>query len=445
MATPAHLLHPLKVTVINLQEDEHDYHFHVEVADPKVCEACGAIGELVRFGKKDQAYRDLPIHGKRVTLWLQRRRYRCNGCMSTFRPTLEEMDDRRMMTKRLASYIEKAVLFRSNTDIARECGLDEKTVRLVFADFCEARAADLDFVTPRVLGIDELYLQRQFRCVLANIEEQTVIDILPNRSLDLVKRTFAGLRDRQKIEVLSIDMYRNYLDAARESLPQAKAVIDKFHVVKMANEALEVVRKSIKKGLPDRDRRILKNDRKLMLMRERDLTPLNELVIAEWFDRIPALGDAYRTKERFFRVYDQPDLKSAMEAYDEWRRTLPAGQKAVWETIAGTVDRWSGPIFAYFTMEKRVTNAFTESANRKMKDLNRSTRGMSFEAFRAKVLFAAKHKVVRKKVVKSSPFGGGSMAGYMGRVMPTQQPEFEELVLDFGTPISTVIEMLGSD
>lgn len=437
MTAPNSLIHPLKLNVLRLQEDEQDYHFHVDAPEPTACESCGTIGELVRFGKKDQGYRDLPIHGKRVTIWLQRRRYRCNACMGTFRPAIEDMDDRRMMTRRLVAYIETAVLTRSNSDIGRECGVDEKTVRQIFADFCDRKKADLKFVTPRVLGVDELYLQRQFRCVLANLEQQTVIELLPNRSLELVTKTFAELPDRKNVEVLSIDMYRNYLEAGRASIPDAKAVIDKFHVVKMGNESLEKVRRSIKTRLPDKDRRILKNDRKLMLMRERDLSPMNQMVVAEWFDRIPELGEAYQTKERFFKIYDARDRRDAIEAYDEWKRKIPAGQKAAWDSVAQTIERWRGPIFSYFDFDKRVTNAFTESSNRKMKDLNRSTRGMSFDAFRAKVLFAAKHKVVVTKTRKSSPFEG------VGRMSPSDFLPDTVVTLDYGTPISTMLELLG--
>lgn len=439
--TPASLLYPLTLTVNDFKQEEYDYHFHVEAAEPTTCTVCGVVGDLVKYGKSDQAYRDVPIHGKRVTLWVNRRRYRCNSCMSVFRPVLEDMDESRAMTKRLIAYVEKAVLYRTNNEIARECGIEEKTVRLLFSAFVERQKGELEFVTPRVLGMDELYMQKQFRCVLTNIEHRTVIELLPNRSLALVTQTLRDLPDRKGIEVVSTDMYRNYLDAARVALPQAVPVVDKFHVVKMANEAMEVVRKTIKKGLTEHFRKLLKNDRKLMLMRERDLTPANKLVIAEWFDKVPALGAAYVSKEKFFKLYDASGLKEATLAYDEWRRTIPEGQEALWEGLAGTVHRWRGPIFNYFTMDYRVTNAFTESANRKMKDLNRTTRGMAFESFRAKVLLGAKHKIVRKRVSKASPFDGT----FMGRWTPDMMAHQEE-VLNYGTPLSTMDDILyGND
>lgn len=442
VTNPASLIHPLQLTVLSLQEDADNYQFHVDAPEPTTCPTCG-IGPIVKFGKQDQAYRDLPIHGKRVTLWLQRRRYRCNGCMTTFRPELADMNDTRKMTKRLVAYVEKAVLQRTNTDVAKECGLHEKTVRELFADYCDRQQQTLNFVTPRVLGIDEIYMQKTFRCVLTNIEAQTVIELLPNRSLELVERTFAHLPNRESVEVLSMDMYQNYREAGRRFLPNALPVIDKFHVVKKANEAMESMRMVIRRGLTDYDRRQLKNDRKLMLMREHDLSPLDELVVGNWLDRFPELGLAYRTKENFFKLYKAADLQEAQERFTEWKSTIPPHQPA-WAGLVGTVTRWHGPIFNYFRTGKNITNAFTEGANRKMKDLNRATRGMSFEAFRAKVLFAAKHKVVQVKVPRVSPFTGGGLAGgSSGFLIRNPAPQFDTYAVDLGVPVSTVGEILG--
>ena len=92
---PGNLLHPLKLDVVGFKEEDHDYHFRVELPEPTCCQSCGAAeGRVVRFGKDDQAYRDVPIHSKRVTIWMIRRRYKCNDCGSTFRPELKDMDDR---------------------------------------------------------------------------------------------------------------------------------------------------------------------------------------------------------------------------------------------------------------------------------------------------------------------------------------------------------------
>lgn len=50
------LLHPLKLDVVGFKEEDHDYHFRVELPEPKCCQSCGAAeGRIVKFGKDDQA------------------------------------------------------------------------------------------------------------------------------------------------------------------------------------------------------------------------------------------------------------------------------------------------------------------------------------------------------------------------------------------------------
>ena len=61
-------------------------------------------------------------------------------------------------------------------------------------------------------------------------------------------------------------------DAVQTVIPHAQIVIDKFHVVRMANDALERVRKSLRGQLTAKQRRGLMHDRFILLKRERDLT-----------------------------------------------------------------------------------------------------------------------------------------------------------------------------
>src|SRR3546814_9181103 len=83
---PDNILHLPQYQVLGCKSTDDEMHFQVDVPDPIACEECGVQGEFVRFGKRDVPYRDLPIHGKRVTLWVVRRRYTCRACKTTFRP-----------------------------------------------------------------------------------------------------------------------------------------------------------------------------------------------------------------------------------------------------------------------------------------------------------------------------------------------------------------------
>ena len=106
--------------LVDSDEQNEDIHFRLEAPTPVACEGCGVQGEFVRFGKRDVPYRDLPIHGKRVTLWVVRRRYTCRACKTTFRPQLPEVVDGFRMTLRLHEYVEKESFNHPYTFVAAQ-------------------------------------------------------------------------------------------------------------------------------------------------------------------------------------------------------------------------------------------------------------------------------------------------------------------------------------
>ena len=59
-----------------------------------------------------------------------------------------------------------------------------------------------------------------------------------------------------------MDMWVPYRDAVQAVMPQAEIIIDKFHVLKLANEAMEKARKSIRAELDTKQRRGLMHDRR---------------------------------------------------------------------------------------------------------------------------------------------------------------------------------------
>lgn len=106
------------------------------------------------------------MHGKRVSLWVIRRRFQCKPCNSAFTPPIHEMAEDHRMTARCYSYIIKRSLSSTNAGVAHDVGVDESVVRDVIRVYCEGKAKHYKPTLPRVLGIEELYLNRQFRCVL---------------------------------------------------------------------------------------------------------------------------------------------------------------------------------------------------------------------------------------------------------------------------------------
>ncbi|NUQ94983.1 MAG: transposase family protein [Gemmatimonadaceae bacterium] len=120
-----------------------EYHFVSRyTVVPDTCPKCAVFEpRLYVHAWKDQQFRDTGFHGKHVSIIVQRPRYKCRECGETFQQPLPDMDERRFMTKRLLTWIGDRALKRTFAEVAADVGVDEKTVRLIFADHVRALEA----------------------------------------------------------------------------------------------------------------------------------------------------------------------------------------------------------------------------------------------------------------------------------------------------------------
>lgn len=413
--------------MLQVAELEHDYQVHAEVAEsPTHCPHCNH-SKIVGFGRRDEMILDTPVHGKRTGILLNRRRYRCQSCRKTFLEPVPHKDDKRQMTNRLIQYIEQESLRRTFSGVAEDVGVDEKTVRNIFNDYCERLETTLNFEMPQWLGIDDIHIIKP-RCVITNIEQQTIVDLLDNRNKTTVTRYLSQRKDRDQVCYVAMDMWRPYRQAVETTIPDATVIIDKSHVVRMANESLERARKAIRSALTPQQRRGLMRDRFVLLKRRHELTDAEYRRFSGWTRNYPEISQAYELKEAFFEIWDYKTRSQAQEAYCAWLRQITPDMKVHFDPLIEAVDDWHDDIFAYF--DHPIPNAYTESLNNLSRVVNRVGRGYSFEALRAKILFTEEFQKIKKPRYQRQrmPFHGVAETGpstNYGVDIPTLVQEIE--------------------
>lgn len=385
------------------QTDQGD---HLEIqacgqVEPTRCPVCTST--LFRHGTQTQTYMDAPIRGKPVKVQIDRRRYRCKTCGKTFFEPLPEMDAKRNMTERLVRYIEERCVKETFVHVSREVGIDEKTVRHIFDDYTTQLGSEITFQTPEILGIDELKIIGEYRAMITNVEKLSVFDLLPTRLKGDLLPYFRDLPDKGNVKIVTMDMWNVYRQVVTAQLPGRLIVADKFHVLRMANNAVERVRKRVRRELDAKTRIRLKNERFILLKRHHALTDEENDKLRDWSILFPALGVAHAVKEGFFAIYDQPTRAAAEREAKLWLSRIDALVAKEFRETQVALNSWWGEIFNWY--DYKVTNAYTESVNRLAKDVNRMGRGYSFDVIRARLLFDQEARkptkgVIRKKVRK---------------------------------------------
>ena len=223
------------------------------------------------------------------------------------------------------------------------------------------------------------------------------------------------LKHRKKVMEVTLDMAGNMGLIVKKSFPNAALVIDRFHVQKLALDALQEIRikhrweaidtendaiensrsKSLKytpKLLPNGDtlKQLLARSRYLLYKSSSKWTK-NQSIRAEiLFEKYPNIEKAYKLCQNLSWIFNNTtDKTSALIRLAKWDEKVRQAQFKSFNTIARTMSIHYKNILNYF--DNRSTNASAESFNAKIKAFRaqfRGVRNIEFFLFRLTNIYA---------------------------------------------------------
>lgn len=388
-----------QVTAKHKSGDEYEIEAEYTV-QPRACTKCGVVGNLYRHGTKPISYRDSPIRGHHVRIIANVQRYKCRECGGTFIQPLAGIQDDMRMTERCVAFIKDQCLKDTFLRIADHVGCDDKTIRNVAGQYISQIDANYHPALPTWLGIDETQIDGKMRCVITDVGNRKPIEMLADRD----KLTLAGwlhrFRDRSMVKGIAIDMWRPYRDVASAIFPGLPVVIDKFHVVRMANLGVDRTRIRLAKAKSKAIGRGWMRSKTLLVKRTSNLSEKQGFNLRMWLDNEPEIAESYRLKEAFFDIYDMPKAE-AIDAYSAWPAKVPSSLRADYKPLMTAMKNWRPEILAYF--DHPISNGYTEALNGIAKQINRAGRGYSYEVLRARLLFKDMDKTTTLKVCEPAP------------------------------------------
>lgn len=300
------------------------------------------------------------------------------------------------MTVRLRDLLKRESFFYTFKDLSEEYGVSIASVSTLFQE----EAAELNkvykVIAPKILGIDELHLKKQYCGIFVDIEERRIIEIKDNRTKKTVIKFIESLEDRTNIQCVTMDMWRPYRDAVLDTLPGVPIVIDKFHVIKELNKSLDDIRIGLTKKIAEKkDRASIKGNKYLLLSASENLSQRQNAKLQELLDNFPEFEMPYVMKEAFRDIYLSESREEAEDLFEEWIKTCEDENLTGYQSFISMVRNWHEEIFNYF--DYPYTNAETESLNNTIRELDREGRGYSFDVLRDKVVLKHLVKSMKKR------------------------------------------------
>ena len=256
---------------------EKDTYIEVQATLDYTAPSCpDCQGKMIKYDfQKPSKIPLLEQTGTPTLLRLKKRRFQCKSCrrVTVAETSIVEKNCQisNLVRQKVAQLLTQKM---SLTDIARRLRVSTSTVYRKLDQFAFKEHYDK---LPAVISWDEFGFKKgELAFVAQNYETNELITILDNRRQTSIRNYFLKypLKARQKVQFITMDMSGAYIPLVRRLFPNAKIVLDRFHIIQHLGRAFLKTRIAImnqfdKKSLPYR---ALKNHWRLFQKDSRKLS-----------------------------------------------------------------------------------------------------------------------------------------------------------------------------
>jgi len=349
-----------------------DIHIDFAVGSRFACAGCGAA--CPGYDAEEASWRHLNFFQHEAYLHARVPRVACKTCgiKRIAVPWARPGSGFTLLFEALVMTLVQAMPVRAAARLVGEH--DTRLWRILHHYVDKARAA-ADFGNVRRVGVDETAVRRGYRYVslFVDLDRSRILFATPGKDADTLRAFAQDLRahrgDPQAVTDLCCDMSPAFIKGAAAALPKAAITFDKFHLVKLINDALDHVRRTEQRAVP-----ALRATRHLWLRNPTTLSPAQA-------ERLEALNPskshlqtarAYRIRLAFQDLYKQPP-QSAEPYLKRWYFWATHSRLPPIVTAARAIKRnWRG-VLRWF--DAHISNGILEGLNSLVQAAKAKARG----------------------------------------------------------------------
>ncbi len=353
------------------------------------CSACGSP-QVVSRGRVERRFRAVPIGRRATFVVLPIPRVECQTCGVVRQVKVPFADPRRSYTNSFERYALELGRRMTIRDVALHLGVSWDVIKDIQKRDLSRRYAKPKLKHLRHIAIDEIAIAKGHRylTVVLDLDSGAVVFVGDGKGADALKPFWKRLRPSgAKIEAVAMDMSAAYRGAVSAHLKKAVIVFDRFHVIKLFNDRLSDLRRSLYHRAEADQKKVLKGARWLLLKNPENLDADKDEKqrLEEALALNKPLATAYYLKEDLRRFWEQPGKRFATAFLNDWLRRAEASGVKMLQQMAKTLAAHRSGLLAYY--DAMITSGPMEGTNNKIKTMKRMAYGFRDpEFFKLKIL-----------------------------------------------------------
>lgn len=358
----------------------------------KVCPQCGQR-HLVKNGYRLRDFIGLPIGGKKTIIRMKVQRYKCkcDDCNYDQQESIPFATGSRSYTHRFAKYVVDLLKMATLKDVAALLSIGWDMVKEIHSIYLERHYSPPSLKDVRNIGIDEFAIRKGhvYKTIVVDLDTGRIIHVGEGKGADSLDKFWKRVKKKGVvIKNVATDLSAAFISSISKNAPQATHVLDHFHVVKLMNEAIDQIRRSVYAQESDLNKRkVLKGTRWLLLCNGKDIYDEKfKSRLDNALEMNKPLSQAYYLKESLKEIWQQVTKEQAEIVLSEWVKQAKDSKLPRLIKMANTIAAHRTGILAWY--DCRISTGKVEGINNKIKVMKRNAYGFRDEKYFKLRLFA---------------------------------------------------------
>jgi transposase len=348
------------------------------------CSRCGRRGKILRTRPEPRRWRDIPVCGRSVWLLYYPREIAC-PTHGRVEEDIPWADTYARVTYRYEYVMLRYCQSMSQKVAAQLLRISSSTLSDILHRTIERTRDGHRIRGLKTIGIDEISYRKghKYATLVYDLSRSVVVWVGAGKGRETIDRFFnQALSPYQKKQITAgcCDMSDAYIGAITDHCPNATLVLDRFHIVKALNTAVDDVRKQQWRDAGADDRKALKGLRWLLYRHSSTRSRKDTRTLKALERGNNRIYRAWRLKDEFEQFWDYKAPWAAERFLNKWLTSTLRSRLEPMRKFVQTLRKNYSGVIAF--IDTRLTNAVSEGLNRIVKIVkNRASGFRTLDAF----------------------------------------------------------------